>query len=121
MATLTHTEEVRLRNLRALHARPGGAGGPTSDFLVDFLSSKGVSINKTDLSNIYWAKKTIGNHLAASIEQAFSLPTGWLSEDHEFLYALSPAEIAAYRELASLPADLKASLLSLVRTVASNA
>lgn len=117
MEKLTATEQTRLQNLRALHARPGGAGGPTSDYLVDYLKGRGVSINKTDLSNIYWEKKTIGDHLAKSIEKAFEIPSGWLSEDHEFLYGLPPGELAAYRQLASLPANIKTNILFLVRSI----
>ena len=120
MENLTATERTRLQNLRALHARPGGAGGPTSDYLVDFLKGRGVSINKTDLSNIYWEKKTIGDHLAQSIEKAFDIPSGWLSEDHQFLYELPPSERAAYRQLALLPVDMKTNMLSLISSIAEH-
>jgi hypothetical protein len=85
MSNLTTTEQVRLKNLRLLHARPGGAGGPTSDFLAEFFSEHGVSINKTELSNIYWEKKPISDYMATSVEKAFNLPSGWLSEDKEFI------------------------------------
>ena len=121
MEKLTATEQTRLQNLRALHARPGGAGGPTSDYLVDFLKTRGVSINKTDLSKIYWEKRTIDDQLAKSIEMAFEIPSGWLSEDHEFLYRLPPGELAAHRQLASLPEDIKINILSLVHLISENA
>ena len=118
MNTLTTTEQVRLRNLRLLHAKPGGAGGPTSDFLVQFLNEGGVSINKTELSNIYWEKKSISDHMAKSIEKAFKLPSGWLSEDKEFIFAAPPGEIAAYKALSGLPSNLKVPLLQVIQAAA---
>lgn len=114
MNNFTTTELVRLRNLRLLHARPGGAGGPTSDFLVHFLNDHGVSINKTELSNIYWEKKPITDHLAKSIENAFQLPSGWLSEDKEFMFSSPPGEIAAFKALAALPTNLKNAILQVI-------
>ncbi len=118
MSDLTATEQTRLRNLRLLHAKPGGAGGPTSDFLVHFLIEGGVSINKTELSNIYWEKKPISDHLAKSIEKAFKLPSGWLSEDIEFIYGAPPGEMAAYRALATLPSGLKCALFQVIQAAA---
>ena len=114
----TPIQSVRLLNLRSLHARPGGSGGPTSDFLVHFLNEKGVAVSKSDLSEIYWKKRSIGDHLATGIERAFALPSGWLSEDHEFLYKLGPGEIGAFRALAALPDDVRSSILSLIAALA---
>jgi hypothetical protein len=115
MSNLTATEQVRLRNLRLLHSKPGGAGGPTSDFLVHYLNEAGVSINKTELSNIYWEKKSISDHLAKSIENAFKLPSGWLSEDKEFIFNSPPGEVAAFRALASLPESLRAAIFQVIQ------
>lgn len=112
------TQSVRLQNLRSLHARPGGAGGPTSDFLVHFLNEKGVSINKNELSETYWNRRPTSDYLASGIERAFELPLGWLSEDHEFLYKLNPGEISALRSLVTLPDEVRLSLFSLVAALA---
>lgn len=114
----TTTQDVRLRNLRALHARPGGAGGPTSDYLVHFLNEKGVSITKNELSEIYWKKRVISDHLSAGIERAFELPSGWLSEDCDFLFKLNPGELSALRSLSALSGDVKEKLLSLIVVIA---
>jgi hypothetical protein len=115
---LTPTQSVRLLNLRSLHARPGGSGGPTSDFLVHFLNEQGVAVSKNDLSDIYWRKRPISDHLAVGIERAFALPSGWLSEDHEFLYKLGPGEIRAIRTLVALPVDVRSSIFTLVAALA---
>ena len=119
MEKFTQTQALRLANLRILHARPGGAGGPTSDFVVYFLNEKGVSINKTELSDIYWQKRQITDHLASGIERAFQLPSGWLSEDHEFVFQLNPGEGRAIRSLSTLPSEIKVSILSLIASIAA--
>jgi len=119
MEEATQTQAVRLKNLRSLHVRPGGEGAPTSDFFVHFLNKKGVSISKNELSETYWKRRSISDNLASGIERAFDLPSGWLSEDHEFLYKLNPGEIAALRGLSGLPDKVKSSLLSLVTAIAA--
>jgi hypothetical protein len=120
MSDLTASEQIRLRNLRLLHARPYGKGGPTSDALVQFLNEAGVSVNKTEMSHIYWEKKPITDYLAQSIEKAFKLPSGWLSEDREFIFSASPGETAALRSLSALPTNLKTALLQLIEAASQS-
>jgi len=120
MEDTTQTQAVRLKNLRELHARPGGVGAPTSDFLVHFLNARGVSINKAELSDIYWKKRTISDYMASGIERAFDLPPGWLSEDHEFLYKLNQGEIAGLRSISALPIEVKSNLFSMVAAIAAH-
>ena len=119
MSNFTTTEQVRLRNLRLLHARPGGAGGPTSDFLVQFLRDHNVSITKTELSNIYWEQKSISDDLAKSIEKAFTLPAGWLSEDSDFFFSSLPREIATFRALVELPSSLRDAIFEVINASAT--
>lgn len=113
-------EEIRLKNLKSLHGKPVGAGGPTSGFLVDYLKGKDVSITKTDLSNIYRKKKEISKYLAGSIEQAFGLPVGWLSEDHEFFYSMSPGDMAAYRNFVELPEEIRRCIHALIQSIGTH-
>lgn len=110
-------EEIRLKNLKSLHGKPVSAGGPTSEFLVDYLKDKGVSITKTDLSNIYRMKKDISEYLAGSIERAFGVPVGWLSEDHEFFYSMSPGDMVAYRNFVELPEDIRTCIRALIESI----
>lgn len=117
--TLTNTEQVRLRNLLLVHGRQPGLGAPTSDHLVQVLSDGGVLINRTELSDIYWGKKPVTNYLASGVERAMHLPSGWLSEDYEFLFQASPGEVAAYRSLASLPAKVRQAVMQLIHECAA--
>ncbi len=117
MEHLSSLEKIRLRNLRALHARPGGSGGPTSDFLVYFLNQSGMSLTNTELSRIYQSKKAISDYRAKAIERAFGLSSGWLSQDHEFLYQLSPGEIISHSKLAALAPEIKQSIYSLIEAI----
>ena len=70
------------------------------------------------MSNIYWEKKPISDHMAKSIEKAFKLPSGWLSEDKEFILEAPPGEIAAYRALSGLPTNLKVAFLQVIQAAA---
>jgi hypothetical protein len=85
-------EEVRLTNLKFLHGSVANFGAPTSGGLASFLNSKKVKITEQQLSDIYHRKKNIDMILALSIEKAFSLPNGWLSEDQSYFLKLSPEE-----------------------------
>lgn len=114
MPSLTATEKLRLKNLCALHARPEGYGAPTAVFLAEWLTERGASITNRELSLIYKGERAISDHLAKSVERAFSLPAGWLSADHEFVYKLSPGELIAHSELAALPVNVKQRLFALV-------
>lgn len=117
MEHLSALEKIRLKNLRALHARPGGSGGPTSDFLVYFLNQNGMSLTNTELSRIYQGKKAISDYRAKAIERAFGLSSGWLGQDHEFLYKLSPGEINSHSKLAALTPDIKRTIYSLIEAI----
>ena len=119
MGNLSILENLRLKNLRVLHARPGGFGGPTSDYLVTFLNESGTSLTNTELSHIYQGKKAISEYRAKTIEKAFGLASGWLSVDHEFLYKLTPGEVLAHAKLATLSAEVRQRLYALVETLAS--
>ena len=118
MDSLSSSAKLRLKNLRALHGRAGGFGAPTSDYLVSFLNKSGMSLSNTDLTHIYQGTKPISDSRAKDIEKAFGLSPGWLSEDHEFLYKLAPAEIAAHAKLSALPPGIKEHLYSLVEALA---
>lgn len=112
------TQQVRLKNLRMLHGRAGGSGAPTSILLVDHLRKHGVVVTADDISAIYAKKRDIGDRLASQIEKAFELPSGWLSVDHEFIYALSPGEALALQMMSRLSPDIKANVLALVTSIA---
>mgnify|MGYP003582284108 CR=1 FL=1 len=117
MNSSTKIQEIRIQNLRKLHARPSDTGSPTSEFLVRFLTNRGVKINKSGLSEIYWKKSPISDYLASELERAFDLPAGWLSEDNEFLYKLNPSQLIAFRTLISLPIDINLSIISLIEKI----
>jgi hypothetical protein len=119
MESLSTLEQLRLKNLRGLHARPGGFGGPTSDYLVSFLNENGVSLTNTELTHIYQGKKAVSEYRAKAIERAFGLASGWLSVDHEFLCKLAPGEVLAHAKLTALPAEVKQRLYALVEALAS--
>ena len=114
MPSLTATEALRLKNLCALHARPEGYGAPTAVFLAEWLSERGASLTNKELSVIYKGERAISDPLAKSIEKAFKLPAGWLSSDHEFVYTLSPGELASHTKLAELTANIKQRIYALV-------
>lgn len=114
MPSLTAAEQLRLKNLCSLHARPHGYGSPTAIFLADWLSERGATINNKELSLIYKGERTISDYLAKSIEKAFDLPAGWLSTDHEFVYKLSPEELLSHSKLTKLPQNIKQRLYALV-------
>jgi hypothetical protein len=115
---LTSLEKLRLKNLRSLHGRPDGFGGPTSDFLVHFLNQKGMSLSNNELTHIYQGKKGISDYRAKAIEKAFDLSSGWMSQDHEFLYRLSPGEISTHSRLAALAPEIKQSIYALIDAIA---
>ena len=116
--TLKDIEIIRIMNLGYLHSKTGFYGAPTSLNLIKFLNNKGVAINGNDLTNIYQKKLTLSDALAASIEIAFKMPSGWLSEDHEFIYILTPKETELHKTLSKLPFEAKEIILQLVNHLA---
>jgi hypothetical protein len=122
MGKIIDIQNIRLSNLRLLHARPDGlaAGAPTSEYLAHFLQENGASINKNELSQIYCLQRKISDYLASSIERAFKLPAGWMSQDHEFVFSLNSGETKAIQSLMKLPDRIKAPLLSLITNLEDN-
>ena len=118
MPKITNPGNHRLRNLSELHGKTDYYGAPKSGSLLKFLNSKGVSITDNELTKIYWSEKEICACLAQEIEQAFELPIDWLSQDHEFIFKLSPEELSAHRALTNLPLEIRTQLYSLVITLA---
>lgn len=119
MPNLQPVEEVRLANFLELQSRVGGYGAPTAAHLASFLSEHGQPVTPTQLTAIYQKEKPISSSFAAQVEQALTLPKGWLSESHDFLFKLSPSELAVHSAFASLPANVKADLSSLILHLAS--
>lgn len=113
--------EVRLTNLRLLHGRAPGFGAPTSALLVDHLTKNGVSITTQAISDIYAKKQFIGDKLAGEIEAVFDLPSGWLSADHEFLYALNSADAMALQRLVLLSPEIKGNIAALIMSIPNKA
>jgi hypothetical protein len=111
---LKPVEEQRLKNLLELQSRTGRYGAPTAVHLAATLSEHGAKVTPSHLTAIYQKTKPVSRSFASQVERALSLPEGWLSEDHEFLFTLAPFDLSVHRALALLPADAKASISSLV-------
>ena len=114
MSNLKPVEEVRLRNFLELQSRAGGHGAPTATHLATVLSEHGDKVTPTQLTSVYQRKKAISFSLASQVERALQLPQGWLSEGHEFLFTLTPAQLDVHNALAALPSEAKASISSLI-------
>ena len=114
MPTLKTVEEVRLRNFLELQSRAGGQGAPTAVHLATVLSEHGEAVTSTQLTFIYQRKKAISFSFACQVERALDLQQGWLSEDHEFLFTLTPAQLNVHNALAALPANVKADVSSVI-------
>ena len=119
MPQLKPVEEVRLRNFLSLQHRIGGYGAPTAKHFAEVLTQRGAAVTPTQLTFIYQKEKAIGSSFASKVEVAMALPQGWISEDHEFLFSLTPAESDIHRALATLPKDVKGAVSLLVRHLAN--
>lgn len=119
--SLNLAEEIRLRNFLELQSRAGGYGAPTAIYLSKVLTERGATVTPAQLTAIYQKEKPINLSFAAEVERALSLPQGWLSEDHEFLFALTPAELDVHNALSALSADVKASVSSIILHLAKEA
>lgn len=116
MSTLTPDDKLRLRNLRALHGRPERVGAPTSKSFIEHLTDQGVSMT-TDLTSIYQGTTPLSKAFAAQIEGAFGLPLGWMSADHDFVYALEPSALLAHARLAALPRTVRDRIYAVVEAI----
>ncbi len=48
------------------------------------------------------------------------LGQGWLSESHEFFYALTAKEMAIHRALSKLPSEVKLNLAAIISALSSD-
>ena len=119
MPELKPVEEVRLRNFLALQHRIGGYGAPTAKYFAEVLGQRGAAVTSSQLTSIYQKEKAISFGFASKVEVAMALPQGWISEDHEFLFGLTPAENDIHRALATLPKDVKQAVSLLVKHLAN--
>ncbi|MNR31402.1 hypothetical protein D3C85_1489110 [compost metagenome] len=117
MKELSKVEETRLSNLKLLHGSVAEFGAPTSGGLAAFFSSNKVNITSQRLSNIYHRKETIDMFLAASIERAFGVPEGWLSEDQSFLRAVNPEDLPILQAYIQLPEPLKLNIAEIIKAL----
>ena len=115
---LSTKAKTRVRNLRELQGRLEAYGARTEKHFAEYLAQNGASITFQQLSLIYQEKKEVGLQMASSIEQAMSLPSGWLSEDHEFLFSLSAQDLDAHRALASLAPELRENISAILLRLA---
>jgi len=120
MKAIESTQRLRLQNLREIHGRPERFGAPTSKFLVEYLQKSDLQIAPGKLTDIYQRVEPITDQLAEKIERAFSLPKGWLSTDHEFVFKLDPSALAAHSRLASLPQPVQEKLHALIEVLAND-
>ena len=111
---LKPVEEIRLRNFLELQSRVGGYGAPTATYFASVLSERDAAVTPAQLTNIYQKVKPISSIFASKIERALSLPQGWLSEDHEFLFTLTPADLDAHKLFSSLPPKIKANIFAVI-------
>jgi len=118
MTTLTSIELLRLKNLLVLHARPARFGAPTSKSLIEYLDERGVTVAKNTMTGIYQGAQPIAAQFATQIERAFALPAGWLSADHEFIYALTPESMAVHARLSCLSLTVRERIYALVEVLA---
>jgi hypothetical protein len=112
--------ERRVGNLKSLHSRPGGFGSPTSKYLVMYLTKRGVALTESELSQIYAGTRPISDYLALQVEEAFELPHGWLSSDHEFFYRMSTEDMTTMRAILGLPTEIRSNLYSLIHSLVRN-
>lgn len=68
----------------------------------------------TDLTSIYQGTTPLNKTFAAQVERAFDLPLGWMSADHDFVYALEPSALLAHARLAALPRMVRDRIYALV-------
>jgi len=113
-------KSIRVQNLRELHGRPAQFGAPTSQHLVEYLVDRGVNVSNSNLTRIYQGTEPITDRLANQIESAFSLPEGWLSSDHGFVYTLGTPALQAHTRLASLPKAIQEKLYALIEVLAND-
>ena len=118
MTNLKPVETVRLRNFCELQSRTEGYGAPTAKHLAKVLSERGARVTPPQLTSIYQGETPISFEFASKIESALSLPQGWLSEDHEFVFRLTPSEIEIHTALAALPPKIKQAIASIVQHLA---
>jgi hypothetical protein len=78
------------------------------------LNSRDVPITSNELTSIYQGEQALSEQRAAAIEGAFDLPLGWLSTDHQFIFELTPSELATHAKLSSLSPELKQRFYALV-------
>lgn len=104
-------DETSITNLRILIGKHGGNyGSPASGFFA-----KQVGIDEKEMSNILCNKSTLSPYSIRKIEDALSLPKGWLREDISFLFQSNPQEINLYRQIACLSSEKQEVLTQLVK------
>lgn len=118
MKHLEEIEEIRLQNFRELQSRSGRYGAPTAAHLSKVLTRAGAKFTSPQLTAIYQREQAITTLQADQIEQALSLPNGWLSKNHDFLFSLTPFEIDVHSALAALPTHLKLNLAAIINHIA---
>lgn len=75
MSVLERIREFRRKNLMALVAREGGHGAQRK-----FAGLTGIPY--TFINNLLRGEKPVSEETARKIEQALSLPVGWMDSDH---------------------------------------
>ena len=105
---------MRHSNLRLLFGRTDFKGSPKSDHILAHLERHGTKLSAAKLSDLFWEKLEISDSLAAAIENAFSLPSGWMDQNNELIFQLSGSDLDDIQMLLAQNNELRSSFRTLL-------